>query len=101
MADSDDRLVRLEREVAAAYQAAAQGRRDGLGEDDLERLYRDAAVLDEEIRTATATTPAGAAVQLRRLLDPNLGIASGVNGADEAALKSVLGVIVALMSKGG
>jgi hypothetical protein len=52
--------------------------------------------LDEMIAITPASTLAGAAVKLRRLLDPEVGIAGGNKDTDEPCLRQILATIEAI-----
>jgi hypothetical protein len=90
-ASADAALIRAEAEIAACLREA-----DALG-DAGEAFAIRADHLDRFIATAPPRTLAGAAVKLRRLLDPKTGIAVGRNELDTVALAQVLALLHGLV----
>jgi hypothetical protein len=86
---SDDaELVAAERESLVAWQAAAASV-DKTGDVDNE-IAEQANALDRFIHTTPCATAAGAAVKLRRLLDPEVGMQIGEGDHDWDSLGHVL-----------
>jgi hypothetical protein len=90
-ASADAALIRAEAEIAACLREA-----DALG-DAGEAFAIRADHLDRLIATVPARTLAGAAVKLRRLLDPETGIIVGRNDLDIVALAQVLALLHGLV----
>jgi hypothetical protein len=91
----DSSLVEAEAEIATCLQhsdAAPDG-------ETREAFAIRADNLDRFIATMPPRSLAGAAVKLRRLLDPETGIAVGASPADVTALAQVLGLLQAIFGR--
>jgi hypothetical protein len=85
----DAALIEAETQIALALR-----RVDAMPEGEASaELDMKAARLDRFIATRPPTTLAGAAVKLRRLLDPETGITIGRNEFDIIALAQVLALL--------
>jgi hypothetical protein len=88
----DEPLIAAEAEIALALRRVAE-----LPEGNIsEALAIRADRLDRFIATTPPSTLAGAAVKLRRLLDPETGLRVGANTLDIAALAQVLALLQSL-----
>jgi hypothetical protein len=90
-ASADAALIRAEAEIAACLKEA-----DALG-DAGEAFAIRADHLDRFIASTPPRTLEGATVKLRRLLDPETGIAVGPNELDTVALAQVLALLHGLV----
>jgi hypothetical protein len=90
-ASADAALIRAEAEIAACLQQA-----NALG-DAGEPFAVRADDLDRFIAAEPPRTLAGAAVKLRRLLDPEMGIRVGTNELDTVSLAQVLALLNGLI----
>jgi hypothetical protein len=96
--EADGALFATEREITtlrarAAALAAAGDRGDHPEISD--RVWQ----LEEEIATTAPTSLAGAAVKLRRLADPDVGIEAGPTADDPGSIRQVLEVVESLLGK--
>jgi hypothetical protein len=92
LARGDAELIAAEKEIAALLATAK--RQSDAGDDSawaasLDEVFR----LDGLVATTAAATLAGAAVKLRRMLDPNLGLANGEKDSDLPCLHQILAAI--------
>jgi hypothetical protein len=93
--DGDAGLIEAERRLHELDpRRPALGNNSTMGEEEITDIAFNAMCrLDERIATTPATTLAGAAVKLRRLLHPELGMEIGVGENDFPCLHHILSVI--------
>ena len=89
--DSDNLIIEAEAELNRHLEIAHAS------EGALADVAIDKAIeLDDFIATTPAASVKGAIVQMRRILDPDLGIAIGSGEHDLSTLNSVFGVLESL-----
>ena len=97
--DDDIGLLAVERELSALKVRAEELLAAGL-DDELHKLMQRLWALDRLILTMPPMSLAGGAVKLRRLCDPNMGLAVGESPDDLTAIGQVLAVSEQELVKG-
>jgi hypothetical protein len=88
---ADDAVIlAAEQEIAALLARFHAIGGDAVDEDEDNRIWKRVWDLEKMIAKAPPATLAGAAVKLRRLLDPVLGMEIGENDGDIPCLRQIL-----------
>lgn len=96
---SDAALVQAEKDLAAAWRRALAAPQP---KGEIPRDLADVAFkIDAGIAKTKCLTLVGAAVKLRRVLDPETGMQAGDNERDLPSLRHVLAVVERMAGKAG